>query len=56
MLRSSTSATPSELSACSSSFDERRPAWSLGEGAGARRLAEVKIRAAIQLLIVQVGA
>ena len=35
--------------------EERRPMWSLGEGAGARRLAEVKVRAAIQLLVVQVG-
>lgn len=36
------------------SFDERRTSWSLGEGAGARRLAEVKVRAAVQLLVVQV--
>ena len=33
---------------------ERRPSlFSLGEGAGARRLAEVHVRAAIQLLLVQ---
>ncbi len=41
------------LRASLQSASERRP-WSLSEGAGARRLAEVKSRASIQLLLIQV--
>jgi len=33
--------------------DAKGPLWSLGKGAGARRLAEVKCRAGVQLLLVQ---
>ncbi len=53
MLRSQ-SGSPTAGSSGSSALDDRRPVWSLGEGAGARRLAEVKVRAAIQLVVVQV--
>jgi hypothetical protein len=46
----SESGTPGSSPRC---FDRRHSLFSLGQGAGARRLAEVHVRASIQLLLVQ---